>query len=261
MNEQSPSYPLSSKRSASALLLASLLPLSASGAVLADVLAAYEPGANANVGFTNASNALSTSGLVSLGSWSRAAGSDSTVPVGLTLGFSTAIANGAGADFKVVGNPFTGWFEPGLVEVAMETSGLGATVDGWMDETFYLLKPSNFDMVGDPRQGPLDISYPFSGPWADQGALEGWADVTPGGDLFDLDWAIDAAGAPISLGSVAYVRIRTATNNSAGPFGSITTEVNYVEALAQPIPEPTTLGTLLTGAGVLFLALRRWRRS
>ena len=40
----------------------------------------------------------------------------------------------------------------------METSGTGATEDGWMDETFYLLMPSNYDdLPTTPARAPSPL--------------------------------------------------------------------------------------------------------
>ncbi len=120
---------------------------------IADVLCYYECGLNVPTHwqtgdrFDDATQALSANGyIVSLGQWTDDAGyGTNDRPVGLLLGFSTSIHNGSGNDLKIVGNAFSGWYEPGYVEVARETSGSGATVDGWQDETFYMIKPGNYD--------------------------------------------------------------------------------------------------------------------
>ncbi len=238
----------------------------------ADVLCSYEAGVNPVTGFTDpnavfqsATDTDDSSGLVSLGMWQKS--SIRGEPVGIILGFSTSIANGDGSDLNIVGNAMTSWYEPGYVEVARETSGDGATADGWEDETWYLLKPSNYDIVGDPRLGPLDITFnqaefnagrnPYTeAAWSNQSALTGYTDVTQGGDLFDIDWAIDAGGNPVALDDIAYVRIRTVTNSTAGDFGYFTTELDSIEYLNGVTPEPTTLVLLIAG-GVGMLKKRR----
>ncbi len=215
---------------------------------IADVMCNYEEGLHANTGYTDPSKALSIGGLVSLGTWSDNPANGDGDPVGIILGFSTPVPNVSGNDLNVVGNPFTGWYEPGFVEVARETSGGGATEDGWRDETFYLLKGSNYDgLPNDPRDAAIAMSY-FS-----QADL-GYADVAPGGDLMNIDWAIDASGSPVSLVDIAYVRVRTVTDDSAGVFGYYTTEINYVEA----IPEPATISLLVLGGVAMF---RRGRKE
>jgi hypothetical protein len=64
-----------------------------------------------------------------------------------------------------------------------------------------------------------------------------------GGAGYDLNWAVDGSGNPISLAAVDYVRLQ----NSG--------DVAYIDALAV-VPEPTTFALAITGAG-LFLLRRR----
>lgn len=52
------------------------------------------------------------------------------------------------------------------------------------------------------------------------------ASAVDGGDGFDLAWAVDAAGKPISLSSVKYVRVYNAVLFNAGVFGETSTEVS-----------------------------------
>ena len=214
---------------------------------ICDVLCYYEQGIQTHGGtWANPQNALDTTNGVSLGRWSDNPNQGTNDrPVGICLGFSTSIVNGQGDDLKVVGNPFSGRYEPGYIEVAAETSANGATENGWMDETFYLIKPGNYDQVGDPRLNPLSVGYPYNSNWIQ--SVTGYADVTPGGDFIDLSNAIDAAGNSVNLTDIAYVRIRTATDDSASFFGFYSTEINYVEALNGTIPEPATLAMLALG--------------
>jgi len=238
-----------------------------------DVMCSYEAGKNPNTGYTDP-NAIfqaaekydDAEGIVSLGMWSKSASRGE--PVGMILGFSTSVANLPGNDLLIVGNAQPGWYEPGYVEVAMETTAgqTGATVDGWKDETFFLLKPSNYDIVGDPRyDGPLTITWdqsaddmgenPYTDPaWSDPSVLTGYADVTPDGDEMDISWAIDVDESTgryeyVFLGNIAYIHIRTVTDNPAGVFGYFTTELDYVEYLH--VPEPATM-VLLAAGGLLL---------
>lgn len=286
------------------------LTVSAASTVLAvpryaDVLGYYEPGRNVgtvDIGFggvryDNPSAALGGPGdtvsvtgdanatVVSLGGWTDdpATGANDR-PTGLVVGFSVPVPNIAGSDFLVMGNNFFGQHEPGFVEVARESGGGGATTDGWMDETFYLLKPANFASILDPRTSPNPIDYSTQtpgmfdfafgpGPFQNPSNLSGYLDVghdplnflaLP--DYFDIDWAIDAADQPVVLSDIAYVRIRTVTDSSVDyssinlgddqdPFflgtDFFSTEVNYV----QVVPEPASLGLL--AAGVLIGLTRR----
>jgi len=235
-------------------------------AMLADVMCYFEVGLHASGDvWADPYKALQDDGYgVSLGSWSDdpAKGTNDR-PVGLTLGFSTSILNQPGNDLNVVGNAFGGWHEPGYIEVARETSGGGATLDGWLDETFYLIKPSNYDdLPHDPRTAaiPIDYAWPqgYGGIWEQIGSMSGYADVTPGGDAIDISDAVDLEGDYALLPDFAYVRIRTVTDSSPG-WGYFSTEVTKLEALSSPIPEPSS-AVVFAGLGVVGLIGYRLRR-
>lgn len=287
-----------------AALLAGAVTAAQAGPI-ADLVAYCEIGQNATGGLTwmDPDNVLGRDNAgLSLGNWTDATGLSSVVedltgynmdqghPTGLVLGFSNPVANGPGNDLRIMGNAMGiegteyYWSEPGYIEVAMETTAgqTGATVDGWTDETFYLIKPSNYDIVGDPRNGPLSnilvygddptgavdeygdpiqVQY-YAGSWGEdlihaggsQLDLYGYADWNPAGDEVNLDDAIDAAGQFVDLEEIAYVRIRTVSDDLTGLFGSMSTEVTYIEDISV-VPEPTTLALLALGA----LAVRRRR--
>jgi len=234
----------------------------ASGARYADALVYYEPGQNVDVvygsdpieRYDNAHAALGGPGeqvalsqgtltnIISLGSWTddNATGTNSQSP-GLVVGFTTEVLNGPGNDLLIVGNAPSSFsfHEPGFVEVAIESDGGGAKTGGHLDETFYLIKPGNYDQIIDPRAGSNainitnnpDFSLTYSSPFDDPGNLPGYFDVTAGGDTFDLDDAVDAGGNPVGLSSIAYVRMRS-VSDSGFPFGTfISPEVDYLEVL------------------------------
>jgi len=192
--------------------------------------------------------------IVSLGGYSDDpdSGTNDRTP-GLVVGFSTPVRNGDGADLRIVGNAPSSFvfYEPGFIEVARETTdpdAPGATAEGWRDETFFLLRPSNFDLIADPRvaanpievvSDPLTFELTYSEPFDDPDALEGYFDVTSeedGGDVIDLSNAIDAAGDFVSLEDIAYLRLR-GVSDSVFPFGTaISPEVDYIEVLSDPTP-------------------------
>ena len=227
----------------------------------ADTLGYFEPGINVDVVYgsdpveyyDNALAALGGPGqqvalsqgtlteTVSLGGWSDdpATGTNAQTP-GLVIGFAVEVFNSPGDDLLVVGNAPSAFkfYEPGFVEVAFESDGGGAKPNGWQDETFYLIKPGNYDQINDPRtsNNPInitsnpDFSLTYSAPFDDDTNLPGYFDVTPGGDAFNLDDAIDDQGNPVFVGSIAYVRLRS-VSDSAFPFGTfLAPEVDYVQA-------------------------------
>ncbi len=292
----------------SAWLFTAIAPASADR--LADFVGYFELGQNpANPDWLNPAYALDDASIygVSLGNWT-----DNTNPIpswltggynvnqgidpgGLVVGFNDPVINqGQGVmDLLIMGNPLTdgdtdqpGWYEPGYIEVARETTAPTASVDGWADETFYLIKPGNYDWMKDmvdqgqlnnhdPRLGPLPIDYAWAGDdtsgqgsadsyrddhWkltAQTNDLYGYADVHLDGDRVDLSDAIDMDGNPVALADISYVRIRTVSDSEADQFGSFSTEVMYVQALGE-VPEPTGL-VLLGLAGCLIRRRRNLR--
>lgn len=254
---------MNGRRTIAVGLCVSAMGSTANAARYADTLGYYEPGNNVDAVYgsdpvelyDNALAALGGPGetvplsqgtladTVSLGVWSDdpATGTNNREP-GLVVGFSVEVLNGAGDDLLVMGNaPSTfKFYEPGFIEVAAESDGGGAKPDGYLDETFYLIKPGNYSQIADPRVAPIDItittnpdySLNYSMPFDDDTSLPGYFDVTPGGDMFDLSDAIDINGNPVTLNSIAYVRLRS-VSDSAFPFGSyIAPEVDYLQTLA-----------------------------
>lgn len=288
------------------IAIVGLITANAEAGPLADVIGYVEVGQNATGGldWADPDNVLVKAGGISLGNYDDATYLPPIVedtvgynmnqgnPPGMVVGFTTPVNNGPGNDLRIQGNAYAidgtdyYWSEPGYIEVAAETTPgqTGATTDGWADETFYLIKPSNYDQVGDPRLGPLsgiyvygddpdgaldDNGHPlqvqkYADSWGEdlidaggsQLDLYGWADWNPSGDRVDLSDAIDMDGNPVALASIAYVRIRTASNEDMGIFGSMSTEVEYVEDISM-VPEPTSLALLAAGGAALIARRRR----
>jgi hypothetical protein len=232
------------------------------GARYADVAGYFEPGIHVDAVFgsspveyfDNAQAALGGPGvqvaltqgtltdIVSLGGWTddSSTGTNNRA-TGMVVGFSVEVLNSPGDDLLVVGNAPSGFtfYEPGFVEIAIESDGGGATPNGWQDETFYLIKPGNYDQITDPRTANNaititnnpDFSLNYSAPFDDDTDLPGYFDVTAGGDGFDLADAIDINGDPVALAGIAYVRLRS-VSDSAFPFGTfIAPEVDYLQVL------------------------------
>ncbi|WP_026895795.1 hypothetical protein [Clostridiisalibacter paucivorans] len=59
----------------------------------------------------------------------------------------------------------------------------------------------------------------------------GYADVTPGGDKIDLDWAVDSNGEPVDLSWIRYVRVYNAVAKDVPPFGEISPEVKGIHSI------------------------------
>ncbi len=261
----------------------------ADAARYADVLGYFEPGQNVDVVYgsdplelyDNPQAALGGPGvevplsqgtltqIVSLGGWTDDASSGTNGrTTGLVVGFSTEVLNGEGDDLLIVGNaPYDFvFYEPGFVEVAIESDGGGATADGWQDETFYLLKPGNYDLIADPRTSSNaigittnpDFSLNYASPFDDDKNLPGYFDITNGGDVFDLDDVIDAAGNAVSLESIAYVRLRS-VSDSDFPFGSyFAPEVDYLEVIEQ---QGDLDGNRFVGLSDLDVVLASWNQT
>lgn len=104
-------------------------------------------------------------------------------------------------------------------------------------------------------QGYVNASYPFwqgdsivcpgtllppaayqnaQGFWTSASLPWGYADNQPnnsGLNGFDLDWAVDGNGSPVTLTKVHFVRVYTAVNQNAGWMGELSTEVLGAENL------------------------------
>jgi hypothetical protein len=179
----------------------------------------------------------------------------------ITLAFDRPILNDplhpGGYDFIVYGNAFyVGGNEhityqgPGYVEVGLDLNDNGVPDPG---EPFYLLRGR--PDPGTPPVFPLPESF-FGAIDHRRTPMLGYADVTPtdgrgdpllpddplvdgitpgsaGGDAFDLSWAVDAQGRPVTLDHADFVRITHALNVNHPLFGPSTTEVDAV-SLVRP---------------------------
>lgn len=67
---------------------------------------------------------------------------------------------------------------------------------------------------------------------------------TSGGDPIDIAWAVNSSGAPVTLGSIKYVRIYTGMAQMNGIFGEISTEVCGVAACTGSTTETAATPTI-----------------
>ena len=82
--------------------------------------------------------------------------------------------------------------------------------------------------VATPKWGYADTCYNGLNPYT--GA--------EGGEVFDLDWAVDENGQPVKLDWVKYVKVQTASNVDGGGIGEKSTEVSAIyktDAAAAPV--------------------------
>ena len=82
--------------------------------------------------------------------------------------------------------------------------------------------------VAVPKWGYADTCYNGLNPYT--GA--------EGGEVFDLDWAVDENGQPVKLDWVKYVKVQTASNIDGGSIGEKSTEVSAIyktDAAAAPV--------------------------
>lgn len=61
--------------------------------------------------------------------------------------------------------------------------------------------------------------------------------LVAGGDMFDLDWAVNEDGMPVDIDSVSYIRVATASSIYAGAIGEKSTEVTAVNRVTNTAEE------------------------
>ncbi len=82
--------------------------------------------------------------------------------------------------------------------------------------------------LDDPEDDPaVDPGAFYTHP--DDPGIVGIDPGAPGGDAFDIAWAIDPdTGAPAALPGFDFIRVRTAVHASLGPLGEVSTEIDAV---------------------------------
>ena len=197
-------------------------------------------------------------GLVSLGGWGGYITFGFDHPVENLPGKDIQILGNA---FYMTGSTEYGSSEPGIVLVSRDENGNGVPDDVW-----YELKGSEYDnpttvhsytktytREGDTLQNPFHKQpyYPqwieademtFTGtrlaPLSEQIAGQnvqrildfGYVDNKPNkdkeGTSFDISWAVDAAGEPVHLPSVDFIRVYNAADEILPQTGELSTEIN-----------------------------------
>ncbi|MBI3415792.1 MAG: PEP-CTERM sorting domain-containing protein [Verrucomicrobia bacterium] len=272
------------KVSLSSLALAGIFSIaSIHAAEFADSVVAYTPGAltGSAVSHTNASVALGEPSHVTPGQFGGPIDpfnspylASQLLSVGaggsLTVRFNSPIQNDPshrfGIDFMIFGNAgFTitnGDFSGGgITDGSLFGQNNGATrvsvsSDG---QNYFTLNPAltpivdamfptdgngDFGQAVDPNLRPSD----FSG--KDLANIRALYGDSGGGAGFDLAWAQDANGQPVTLGNISFVRVDVLSGKS---------EIDGFAAVdaIMAVPEPSTLALALLGAVGLFVARRQ----
>ncbi len=221
-----------------------------------NVLPKYEEGDDAETMCRKCEQALvnNAGGTVTLGGWGGY----------ITFGFDHAIENKEGRDIQILGNAFLmseneayGSSEPGIVLVSRDENQ-----NGLPDDTWYELKGSlyseqqyisrTYTREGDTLQNPFH-QQPYYPQWitSDQYTLYGaklppqteiingqyvqrileygYVDNKPNKDIegtsFDISWAVDTNGQPVSLPSIDFIRVYTAADEILPTTGELSTEI------------------------------------
>jgi hypothetical protein len=186
--------------------------------------------------------------------------------------------NGAGDDFRISGNAFGGWVEPGIIWVMKDENHNNAA-----DDTWYELK-GNATELGIPVIRRYAVTYYRNRSWEDNLGNTGilghaqkyrsdWPDamtlagtrldynfdttdipgymlqgyVDTGDALFDISDAVQADGTPVSLDRIDFVMIQNGIHVYTQIFGEISTE--FREGVTAIWTEDRTLTGESTGSG------------
>lgn len=253
--------------------------ITAGSAQFANGLVSYDPGNGYSPGFTNATTALGAPTMtLSYGPvdpFNPPFSKEDVVSVGaggwLTLEFAHPIDNQPtaafwGLDFVVFGNEGfvdTNWpggitdgqllnqafGSPGVSRVFVSQNGVDyheLQIPTGISAAVDLLFPADSaGLIGQPVN-PYLSNQDFAGLNLD--GIRALYQGSAGGTGFDLDWAVDSEGQPVTLDSASFLRIEV----SEGKL--------EVDAVAV-VPEPANLGLLALAATVLLLRGRRVDRD
>lgn len=216
----------------------------------------YEEGDDAEAMCRKCEQAIANNagGMISLGGWGGF----------VTFGFDHPVENKEGKDIQILGNAFYmsgsteyGSSEPGIVLVSRDENRNGLPDDTWYELRGCLYEQQQYisrtyTREGDTLQNPWH-KHPYYPQWLTeneytlQGAKlppisetisgqnvqrildYGYVDNKPNNDVegtsFDISWAIDADGNPVSLPSVDFVRVYNAADEVLAQTGELSTEV------------------------------------
>jgi hypothetical protein len=122
---------------------------------------------------------------------------------------------------------------PFNVTILVNPNGEDATEEGIYGYADYMpvLKLGDIDADGQAEEPGMPPEHFYLLP--DDPFTVGISAGSGGGDAFDIAWAIDPeTGAPAELDGIDFVRITTAVDYVAGPFGEISTEIDAVADVA-----------------------------
>ncbi len=250
------------------------IPSTIRAASYADSLVAYSPGTGYAAGYTNASAALGEPSRITPGQFGGPVDpfdppflQDQVVSIGaggsLTVGFTNPILNSPshafGLDFMIYGNAgfaiTNGDYSGGgitdgsLLGANPGTTRVSVSAD---NVTYYPLDPARAPVVDTlfPTDGSGSFDIPvdpaltkdsFAG--LGLGGIAALYNGSAGGAGFDLGWAQDANGQPVTLTEVRFIRI------------DVLSGVAEVDGLAAPglVPEPAPWMLLGCAGGMLWL--------
>ncbi len=192
----------------------------------------YAEGDDAQAMARKCLEAMQAGGLVSLGGFGGS----------ITMGFLRPVANGEGADFRVLGNAYDGSAEPGIVFVAKDENGNGLPDDPWHElaGSEHANPQADRDYAVTYRR-PASAAEPV--PWADNRGAQGeiprtvhaqsyyplWeedGEMTLSGTRLPSNGAYDPASAMWVMSAYAYGYADNQPNTSAASALDIGWAVN-----------------------------------
>ena len=139
----------------------------------------------------------------------------------ITVKMPKEIKNRKGYDFGIIGNPFSGSSEPGIVWVSEDANGNGKADDVW-----YELKGSMLEARTEQEGGiwkNKDFGKGYADNWGSDMAKDDNGNYRY--NQFDLDDAVDQNGNPVTLERIHFVKVQSAILKNVESIGEVSTEV------------------------------------